>query len=372
MENRLAPSPSQPANSMGSVALLKLLIARHPYTTALFFLVYWIALLMTLGRFLGPVYSSTHMSFLLYEALGESLLVVIVALPIVLLKWGSETGFARGINGRGILICLIPIVFIAGPVLPGVLLIVGQASGFILVTAIILSLLVGLAEEGMFRGIILRSLLSRGIWPAALLSALFFASIHLTNLLAGASWGYTFGQLILAFGTGMLFASLRLRTGSIWPCVLLHAVRDVGGMIYMGINPSLMSVTPSASANIINGVLCLIALLIAFVLLRPSQVRKLNVVYGLVKQPVALLSSNPPQLYPGSTPYPGGASYPPVYPSPYPTYGYQPLSPAPSNNPPQPYPGTISYQEYPSATVPGSQRAPEAPALTPLNDGEHR
>jgi membrane protease YdiL (CAAX protease family) len=364
MQNNATPAPTQATSSLGSIALLRLLIARHPYASALFFLVYWLALLLALGRVLSPIYLATHLPFLLYETMAEVLLALIVILPITLLKWWPEIGFTRGINGRGILICLFPIILIAGPSILGLPLIVGQASGLILATAITLSLLVGFAEEGMFRGVLLRSLLPKGIGPAVLISALCFACVHLTNLLSGASWGYVLGQLVLAFGTGVLFATLRLRTGSIWPCILLHAARDVVGLIYFGINPAIVQATPSNTANIVNIVFCFVYLLISFILLRPSQVRKLKLIYGLVTQPVTTFpgyppAGSPPQPSSGYTPYQQGhPSYPPASypPQPYPGYGNQPPV-TPVDNPPQPYPGEVAYHEYTSPAAYG-----EAPA----------
>jgi uncharacterized protein len=368
VENRLVTPPAQPASSMGSVALLKLLVARHPYATTLFFLVYWLALLLALGRLLAPVYRSISLPFLVYEAISELLLALIVALPIALLRWWPETGMTRGINGRGLLICLIPIVLIAGPSFLGLPAIIGSASGLVLVTALILSLLVGFAEEGMFRGVILSCLLPRGIWPAVLLSAFFFASTHLINLLSGASLGYVFAQMVLAFGIGVLFAALRLRTGSIWPAIVLHAAHDVVGLAYLGMNPASMSATPSSAAIVVNGVFCLLALLIAAILLRPRQTRKLEITYGLVKQSMAAFPSNAPLSYPGVIPYqqaipPYQQGYPP-----YPTYGYQQQPAPPPGTFPQPHPGAIPYQEYTSPAAYGEY--PQQPAPLPLNDAE--
>src|SRR6266851_4734850 len=60
MQNNATPAPTQATGSLGSIALLRLLIARHPYTSALFFLVYWLALLLALGRVLSPIYLATH------------------------------------------------------------------------------------------------------------------------------------------------------------------------------------------------------------------------------------------------------------------------------------------------------------------------
>lgn len=346
MQAPFTSPPPQPAERTGSVALLKILIARHPYATTLFFLVYWLALLLASGRLLTPVYLATHMPLLLYEAMGEVLLVLIVLLPTATLRWWADIGLARGVNGRGILLCLLPAILIVGPALLALPLVASRASILILIVAIILSLLVGLAEEGMFRGILLRCLLPKGIWPAVLLSTLCFTVVHLTNLLGGASWGYVSGQFILTLGVGILFAALRLRTSSLWPGILLHAARDVVGLIDLGINPALIRATPSSASYTITIVFCLMYLCIAFVLLRPSQVRKLEFAYGLVKQPAAGV--------PGNWPYPG-TQQPQGYTS-YPTYRDQLPPPAPLSMPQPPfYPEAMAYREY---TSPDAYRTP--------------
>jgi len=73
-----------------------------------------------------------------------------------------------------------------------------------------------LTEEFLFRGIILRGLLSRYRPVAAvLLTAMLFAFMHLNP------W-----QTISAFTLGTLYGWFYLRTGSVWPGVLGHAVNN--------------------------------------------------------------------------------------------------------------------------------------------------
>lgn len=344
MQNPLAntPSPTDITEDKPSrFVSLKRWIGRHPYLSALLFLVYWLVLLLALGRLFSFVLTTTHLSqhlsFLQVNLLGEVLLVLIVALPIFLLGWWSRVGLTRGINGQGVVICLIPLLLLVGIPLLGVLGFIGQASESILVTAIALSLLTGFAEEGMFRGLIVRALLPAGIWPAVLVSALCFTAIHLTNLINGLSLGYVAGQLILAFGSGVLFAAIRLRTNSLWPSLLLHAGHDVGGLILLGIDPAIALTPLTSAAIIVNGVFCLLFLLNAWVLLRASQVRRLKVAYGLAPAPVPGNPYNPYMPYPPSTPYPPSPPYPPSTPyqeyTSHPLYGNQPPPPAPPSMP---------------------------------------
>lgn len=73
-----------------------------------------------------------------------------------------------------------------------------------------------ITEELLFRGIILRGLLSRHRpATAAALSAILFAVVHLNP------W-----QFITTFVLGLMFAWFYLRTGSVTVCILAHAIHN--------------------------------------------------------------------------------------------------------------------------------------------------
>lgn len=100
----------------------------------------------------------------------------------------------------------------SAPFAPGLLL------GLIGVTA-----LVGLGEELLFRGILLRSALRAiPVLAAMLLSALLFGGFHLINLLAGQGAGTTSAQVVFAFFVGLAMAPIALRLGNLWPLILWH------------------------------------------------------------------------------------------------------------------------------------------------------
>ncbi len=325
-----SPPADIPGNATGRMAFLRQWVKRHPYLGALLLLAYWLVLLLVLGRLLALalVRVQAHISFLAANLLGELLLVLIVVCALSLLGWWSEAGFTRGITASGIRVCLFPLLLIAGPALLGSLVVINQAPLSIIAQAALLALLVGFAEEGMFRGLILRALLPRGIWSAVLLSALCFACVHLTNVFHSVSWGYVLEQMILAFGSGVLFAAVRLRTSSIWPCLFLHAMRDVTGLIVLGVNPSILNAPLTSAGLVVNVLFCLFFILNALVLLRTSQLRKLKIAYGLAPAPAI----TPPDTFlptrsyaPPSPPYPDYTS-PEAYREP-PTPGMPPYMP---------------------------------------------
>jgi membrane protease YdiL (CAAX protease family) len=93
--------------------------------------------------------------------------------------------------------------------------------------AVLLVVLVALGEEIAFRGVLLHLLLPRGIGVAVAVSSLLFGLTHTVNLLLGAPPGGVLLQVLFA-GTGAAgFAALRIRTGSLWPGIALHATYDL-------------------------------------------------------------------------------------------------------------------------------------------------
>jgi membrane protease YdiL (CAAX protease family) len=89
-----------------------------------------------------------------------------------------------------------------------------------------LTLMIGFAEEGLVRGVVLHALVSGGVRRAVLLSSLFFGISHVVNILQGASATATIVQIIYATLLGIGFAGMCLYTGTIWPAILLHALID--------------------------------------------------------------------------------------------------------------------------------------------------
>ncbi len=85
-------------------------------------------------------------------------------------------------------------------------------------------LLVGLSEELMFRGVLYSGLRDRlSPWPAVVITSILFGGIHVLNV--GAT-GHLQGAILQSVATamlGLMLMALRLRMGSLWPAVLVHA-----------------------------------------------------------------------------------------------------------------------------------------------------
>jgi membrane protease YdiL (CAAX protease family) len=93
--------------------------------------------------------------------------------------------------------------------------------------AVLLVALVAVGEEIAFRGVLLHLLAPRGVAAAVALSSLLFGLTHTVNLLLGAPPAGVALQVFFA-GTGAVgLAALRIRTGSLWPGIALHAAYDL-------------------------------------------------------------------------------------------------------------------------------------------------
>lgn len=97
-----------------------------------------------------------------------------------------------------------------------------MALGPLAVTVVLTVVVVPIVEELIFRGILLSALLERGPrdparrrWAAIIASSLIFGLIHIDPQLIG-------GTAVLGFAA----AVLRMKSGSLWPAILLHQLNN--------------------------------------------------------------------------------------------------------------------------------------------------
>ncbi|MCQ2911787.1 MAG: CPBP family intramembrane metalloprotease [Clostridia bacterium] len=88
----------------------------------------------------------------------------------------------------------------------------------------------GVFEEVLCRGLIIPVLLfgckKNNIFKAAFISSALFGVWHIMNFFYGASLRSTAIQVVYAFGIGLVFAAVYLRTGSLWPSIIVHSLID--------------------------------------------------------------------------------------------------------------------------------------------------
>jgi len=109
---------------------------------------------------------------------------------------------------------------------------------------------VGIAEEFLFRGFLLYALVRvwgetrRGLLAAVTLPALLFGLLHVMQVSAGNPLDDTLMTVLNCFVSGLWWGALVLLGGSLWPAALLHAASNasfqIGGASLARFDPSAM------------------------------------------------------------------------------------------------------------------------------------
>lgn len=174
-------------------------------------------------------------------------LVVAPAFLIAMMAWlrWDGLGFAPPTPRRALMLLWLPLLYIAA-ILASV-----AVSGFpppaTIAFVFVNTLLVGISEELMFRGILFRGALSRmTIWKAIWLSCILFGLIHALNVFLTGDLTAALLQAVAAFMSGVLFMALRIRTGSLYPLIIIHALWDFS--LFIGLSARASTATETASA----------------------------------------------------------------------------------------------------------------------------
>ena len=89
------------------------------------------------------------------------------------------------------------------------------------------TLLVGISEEVMFRGVLFRAFdKAISLWPAILITSALFGAVHILNVFITGELVPALMQAVAATMSGIVFMAILLRTGSIWPAIVYHFLWD--------------------------------------------------------------------------------------------------------------------------------------------------
>ena len=165
--------------------------------------------------------------FIITEGLVGAGLCIVVAV----LRWGRVTGLSSPFDPAGLRLALwflVPAAMIISMTWTGLLMTANsqtlRASLWSIAT---LSLLIGLFEELLFRGVILHGLRNRltAGW-AIIASGLNFGVFHAVNAIVGQDLTVTAIQMAGATGLGLFFGAITVQARSLWPAIGLHALWD--------------------------------------------------------------------------------------------------------------------------------------------------
>lgn len=143
-------------------------------------------------------------------------------------------------------------------------------------------LMIGVAEEITFRGVIATLLFRQygkttsGVWFCVIASGILFGCPHLINAIGGGSaLTGVLVQAVSAVGSGMVFTAMYYRTRTIWVPILLHAWIDFAGLIVSGLYGEGTIGTVISSYSLWQMVSVLPYLIIAAYLLRDTKMQEI-------------------------------------------------------------------------------------------------
>jgi hypothetical protein len=109
----------------------------------------------------------------------------------------------------------------------GVVMFIGAPAWSVVMFVTINTLMVGVSEEVMFRGVLFRAFdKAMSIWLAIILTSILFGAVHILNVFITGQLGPAIMQSIAAVMSGFVFMAILIRTGSIWPAIIYHFFWD--------------------------------------------------------------------------------------------------------------------------------------------------
>ena len=190
-------------------------------TKPVLFAILWIVVYVVLIAPLRGRFGDGSLQMLLgLVAISAAMLAVIRLLGIQ-----KELGMTRWLqNGRALLWLLPMWVLSTGNLWGGVSV---RYDAITSVMAVLSFLLVGVAEEIIFRGFLFNGMRKTGrLTVAIVVSAITFGMGHIVNLLTGHATAETLVQMIFAVAWGFLFTFAYLKGGSLLPCIAIHGLID--------------------------------------------------------------------------------------------------------------------------------------------------
>jgi hypothetical protein len=146
-------------------------------------------------------------------------------LGVALWQGWRDVALDRWANVAGWRLAWLPMVYIGCGLAVATFL--GLPPATVLLLILLNTLLVGFSEELMFRGVLLQAFRhATSIWMAVLLTSVAFGAVHSLNVFVTGDLRAALIQSSAAFLSGLVFIALRLRTGSLWPPIIVHALWD--------------------------------------------------------------------------------------------------------------------------------------------------
>ena len=191
---------------------------RHPY----WFVAIMEAVVVFVYLLVGTTAYFLKLSNMALYGLANLGLTLIVIVLLTASRWWRTIGFKSLNRRRDLLYFLVPLVPMVLNLIPGV-----QIESVIYISEVFaIALMVGFAEETIFRGLMLQALKPLGHWRAAIITALLFGLTHAMNALTGKSALESAMQIGYAVAIGFAYAALALKKNVLWLLILAHFLTD--------------------------------------------------------------------------------------------------------------------------------------------------
>jgi uncharacterized protein len=200
---------------------------KFPYVFSVL-LVAAIAVIQTLAF---AIFKLLNIEDIRYAYLGSDVILAAIGTAVISSKrWWRAIGFRRPIKLRHFLFFLVPLI----PVMQNLSAGFNVNVLYDILLFLVLTLVVGFFEESYFRGLMLRPLALLGKWRAAIVTAVIFGLAHSLNIVSGFNSQVVFTQMAYASAIGFTYAAVALRTGMVWPLMIIHFLTNFTGFMAMG------------------------------------------------------------------------------------------------------------------------------------------
>lgn len=158
--------------------------------------------------------SSIRNAETLYLALAVFLAVVLISA----LGWWREVGFNRPMPRRNLILLWFPLLVIAMTLSGG-----ARIPGPSLLVAVLIAVsLESIGSEMLFRGVMWRALAPAGLFRAVIITSLLSGGLTLVRTLSSGPWTEAVYLTLTAACGGFTYAAIRWRTASLWPVIAIH------------------------------------------------------------------------------------------------------------------------------------------------------
>ena len=185
---------------------------------------------------------------------SEALMLVFASIVILKLGWAGKIGFNPPREWRDLRVLWLPALIITGISVIAFLQ-PGHPFAFqYIVVAFLATILTGISEETIFRGITLQSLLPKGEMTAVMVSAAVFSILHFNNLIqakTSATFEGVLATVLYAFLLGIGLGAYRIRTRTIWPDVAFHAIADFPAFLALALGTATINTANPTIAGIL-------------------------------------------------------------------------------------------------------------------------